>query len=81
MKEDIKAWARAALVRAVRTAAQSALAVLTGCSIVGEADWPLAASAALFGGIYSVLTSLAGIPEAAEGRSVAAVVAKRNETT
>lgn len=66
---DVKEWAKAALVRAVKTAAQSALAVLTGATLMGDVDWALVGSAALFGGVYSLITSVAGVPEVAGGAS------------
>ena len=63
-KQNFKAWARAALVRAVKTMAQTAVALI-GTNAIGvtEVDWIAVASAAILAGIVSVLTSVAGLPE------------------
>ena len=57
-------WAKAAGVRAVRTVAQTAVALI-GTNAIGitEVDWIGVASGAALAGIVSLLTSLAGIPE------------------
>lgn len=73
MKNDIKQWAKAALVRAVKTAAQAALGVVGAGARMGDVAWPLVGSAALLAAIVSVLTSVAGVPEVAEGASVAKI--------
>lgn len=59
-----KLWVKAALVRAVRTMAQTAVALI-GTQAVGilEVDWISVLSASLLAGILSVLTSIAGLPE------------------
>ena len=66
----MKQWIKAALVRAVKTAAQTAIAALpvTGF-MLGEVDWLAVASMAAGGFVLSLLTSLAGIPEANDGKS------------
>lgn len=58
-----KQWLRAALVRAVRTTAQAAAAVIGTAAVVGKADLVNAATTALIAGLLSLLTSLAGLPE------------------
>lgn len=68
---EIKQWALAAGVRAVKTAAQSAIGTIGASVAMGEVDWALVGSAALLAAIVSVLTSLAGIPEVEGGASVA----------
>ena len=58
------AWIKAALIRAVRTMAQTAVALI-GTSAVGimDVDWISVLSASALAGLLSVLTSIAGLPE------------------
>ncbi|WP_300927443.1 holin [uncultured Allobaculum sp.] len=59
-----KIWIKAAGVRAVKTMARAALAVLgTGTIGLMEVDWLNIVSITLMAGICSVLTSIAGLPE------------------
>lgn len=59
-----KTWIKAAAVRAVKTMAQSALAVIgTGTIGLMEVDWMNIISITLMAGVCSVLTSIAGLPE------------------
>lgn len=61
-------FARAAIIRAVRTMAQTAVALI-GTNAVGVTDvnWVGVASGAALAGIVSILTSIAtGLPEAPE---------------
>lgn len=60
-------WLKAAGVRAIKTAAQTALSLFTVGQLVAEIDWQLVASAAAVAGIYSLLTSVAGLPELKTG--------------
>lgn len=63
MNDYIKNWLRAALIRALKTIAQTAIATIGTSAALGEVNWPLVGSAALLAGILSLLTSLAGLPE------------------
>lgn len=63
-------WLAAAVVRAVKTAAQAALGVMSAASLMGDVSWVMVGSAALFSAIYSIITSVAGIPEIADGASL-----------
>ena len=59
-----KLWWQAALVRAVRTAAQAALAIIgTSAVLMPEVQWDVVLSATALAFIISMLTSLAGLPE------------------
>ena len=60
-----KQWAIAALIRAVRTFAQAAIAALPATAyLLSDVNWPLVLSMAAGAAILSLLTSLAtGLPE------------------
>lgn len=69
-----RVWVRAALIRAIKTMAQAAIGVLgTGAIGLMQADWANVLSVALMGGVLSLLTSIAGIPEVDDGSSLAAL--------
>lgn len=60
-------WFKAAGIRAAKTMAQSALAVIgSGMFGVLDVDWLNLVSVTIMAGICSVLTSIAGLPEVKE---------------
>lgn len=59
-------WLKAAAVRAVKTMAQTAVAMLPVAAVITEVDWVAVLSTAALAGVASALTSLAGLPEAKE---------------
>ena len=61
-----KAWIRAALVRAVKTVAQTAAATIGTAAVIAAVDWRMVISASLLAGVLSILTSVAGLPEVKE---------------
>ena len=61
-----KLWFKAAGVRAVKTAAQTAAATIGTSAILSQVDWKVVVSASLRAGLLSVLTSVAGLPEVKE---------------
>lgn len=66
MKANFTLWLKAAAVRAVKTLAQTAVATIGTTAMLSEVDWVLVASASALAGILSILTSVAGLPEAKE---------------
>lgn len=78
MKRQIMQWAKAAGVRALKTAAQAALGTIGATAYMGGVDWALCGSAALLAAIVSVLTSIAGVPEVEGGASVAKIAANKD---
>lgn len=63
---DMFTWEfwKAALIRAVRTFAESMLAYIgTGAIVLKDVDWVAALSAGGLGFVIAILLSLAGLPE------------------
>lgn len=57
-------WCKAALIRAARTFAESALAYIgTGAVVMGDVNWVGVLSAGGFGFVTSLLLAMAGLPE------------------
>ncbi|MDE6020173.1 MAG: holin [Ruminococcus sp.] len=63
MSRNWKTWTKAALVRAVKTIAQTAVATIGTSAVIGDVNWFAVSSAAVLAGVLSVLTSVAGLPE------------------
>ena len=57
-------WLRAALIRAVRTVAQTAIATIGTSAVLSDVNWKVVVSASVLSGILSILTAFAGLPEA-----------------
>lgn len=56
-------WLKAAGIRAVKTAAQTAVALIPAAVSINAVDWITVIGTAALAGIVSVLTSVAGLPE------------------
>ena len=65
-KKNWKKWLKAALVRAIKTIAQTAVSLISVGTIMSDINWIMVGSASLLAGILSVLTSVAGLPEVEE---------------
>ena len=63
---DTKKWFKAASVRATRTMAQTAVALLPASAMIQNVDWKVVIGTAALAGVASILTSIAGIPEVTE---------------
>ncbi len=66
MSTKTKNWIKAALVRAVKTIAQTAVATIGTATVFSEVNWVMIFSASLLAGLLSILTSIAGLPEVEE---------------
>ena len=62
-RKNFKEWFKAALVRAIKTVAQTAVAMIPAGIMISEVDWKIVVSTSALAGILSILTSIAGIPE------------------
>lgn len=58
-----KAWVKAAGIRAIKTMAQTAVAMLPAAATITAVDWKTVAGTAALAGVVSLLTSLKGLPE------------------
>lgn len=65
MKTLTKTWFKAALIRAIRTFAQTAVSMIAVGAAMSEVDWKTVFSVSAVAAIASILTSVAtGLPEA-----------------
>lgn len=62
-KTDTGKWMKAAGIRAAKTVAQAAVAMLPAAATIGAVDWKTVLGTAVLAGIVSLLTSVAGLPE------------------
>ena len=58
-----KMWWKAAGIRAVKTVAQTAVAMTPAAVTIGAVDWVTVVGTAALAGVVSLLTSIAGLPE------------------
>lgn len=66
MKKNWKNWMKAAGVRALKTVAQTAVALLPASAMITDVDWLVVLGTSALAGVASLLTSLAGLPEVEE---------------
>jgi hypothetical protein len=58
-----KKWWKAAGIRAGKTVAQTAVALIPAAVSIADVNWEIVIGTALLSGIVSMLTSIAGLPE------------------
>jgi len=66
VSEMSRSWWKAAGVRAIKTVAQTAVAMIPVGITITEVNWLMVAGTAALAGILSMLTSIAGLPEVEE---------------
>jgi len=59
----MKEWIKASSIRAIKTIAQTAIALVSVGVVMSDIDWLVVGSASVLSGILSILTSIAGLPE------------------
>ncbi len=59
-------WLKRAGMRAVKTMAQTAVALLPAAATISAVDWGIVLGTAALAGVASMFTSLAGLPEVKE---------------
>ena len=60
---SMRRWIKKAGVRAVRTVAQTAAAMIGTAVVLSDVNWLEVVSASVLAGLLSVLMSVAGLPE------------------
>ena len=58
-----KEWWKAAGIRAIKTMAQTSVSLITVGQAVTEINWITIGSVSITAGVFSILTSIAGLPE------------------
>lgn len=66
ISKKAKKWLKAAGIRAVKTMAQTAVALLPAAATIAQVDWLTVIGTAALAGVASVITSVAGLPEVEE---------------
>lgn len=62
----MKIWLEAASIRAVKTMAQTCIAMIGTSVVLSEVNWVMVVSSSLLAGLLSLINSLAGLPEVKE---------------
>ena len=66
MNEKVKKWFKCAGIRAIKTMAQTAVAMIPVGASIEQVGWFGVIGTSLLAGILSMLTSVAGLPEMEE---------------
>jgi hypothetical protein len=62
----MKNWFKAAAIRAIKTMAQTSIAMIGTAVVLDDVNWIAVVSATVLAGVLSLLTSVAGLPEIKE---------------
>ena len=76
-KIKLQLWIKAALIRAIKTMAQAAIAMIGTAVVISDVDWKLTISASIVAGILSILTSIAGLPEVDDTKVYERIIDKK----
>lgn len=67
---NLKEWFKAAIIRSIKTIAQTAVAMIPVAVTISDVDWLTVGGTALLAGICSMLTSIAGLPEVSDDEDI-----------
>lgn len=67
MNDYVKKWLKAAGVRAIKTVAQTSVAMIPAAAMIQDVNWLAVIGTAALAGVVSILTSVAGLPEVKDG--------------
>ena len=62
-KKKFKRWLVCAGIRALKTTAQTAGGILATCAVLSDIDWKVILSSSIVAGLFSLCTSIGGLPE------------------
>lgn len=63
LKDSNMLWLKAALIRGIKTMAQTIIGMITVGAAISEVNWGYIFSVAAVAGFVSIITSIAGLPE------------------
>lgn len=66
-KKQFKTWFKVAVIRALRTFAQTAAATIGTAALLSQVSWMHVLSASAVASLLSLLMSIGGLPEIKEG--------------
>lgn len=64
--KDIKKWAKATAIRAIKTFAETAIAMIPAMVTIQEVDWVIVLSTSALSAVVCILTCIKGLPELEE---------------
>ena len=67
---DIKTWAKAAGIRALKTFAQTCVAMIPVGVTINEVSWLVVLGTGALSAVVSILTSIAGLPEVEQAKTI-----------
>lgn len=66
LKQDLKKWFKATMIRAAKTFAETAVAMIPAMVTIREVDWLTVASTSAVSALICILTCVKGLPECEE---------------
>lgn len=63
LNSKLKEWIEAALIRAVRTMAETAISVIGMSTVISEVNWKIVLGSCALSGLLTILLAIKGLPE------------------